>query len=58
MKAIAQEITNELLNIFQGSAIIAAMLAVVLLLVYAVMGFLAPNEPSASPPPISQQRAG
>jgi hypothetical protein len=58
MKAITQEITQDLLDIFKGSVIIAAMLAVVLLMVYTVMGFLAPNESSASPPPIWQQRGG
>jgi hypothetical protein len=47
-----------LLNVFKGGLIIAAMLAAVLLLVYTVMGIMAPNEPSASPPPISQQRGG
>jgi hypothetical protein len=51
-------ITQGLLNVFQGSSIIVAMLAAVLLLVYTVMGVMAPNEPSASPPPISQQRGG
>jgi hypothetical protein len=50
-------IKQELLNIFKGSVIIAATLAVALLLTYVVMG-LASNEPSASPPAISQQRGG